>query len=103
MGSYTLHSSEEVRCLPRLDSCLVTRVPHLSAAQIKDWLLERFPTLKVGDSTVRLYVKELRGINQIPKQNPQRTYQAVPELPMGQQIQVDWGGRPSNPPLKVVR
>lgn len=65
--------------------------PHLSAAQIKDWLLERFPTLKVGDSTVRLYVKELREINQIPKQNPQRTYQAVPELPMGQQIQVDWG------------
>ena len=30
--------------------------PHLSAAQIKDWLLERFSDLKVGDSTTRLYV-----------------------------------------------
>lgn len=29
--------------------------PHLSAAQIKDWLLERFSDLNVGDSTVRLW------------------------------------------------
>ena len=28
--------------------------PHLSAAQIKDWLLEKSPHLQVGDSTVRL-------------------------------------------------
>lgn len=34
--------------------------PHLSAAQIKDWLLERFPDLKVADSTTRLYVNEVR-------------------------------------------
>lgn len=27
--------------------------PHLSAAQIKDWLLERYPNISVGDSTVR--------------------------------------------------
>ena len=65
--------------------------PHLSSAQVKDWLLERFPDLKVGDSTVRLYVTHLREVHQIPKQESPRQYQAVPELPMGQQIQVDWG------------
>jgi len=39
----------------------------LSAAQIKDWLLERFPDLKVGDSTTRLYVNEVREEYQIAK------------------------------------
>ena len=65
--------------------------PHLSAAQIKDWLLERFPDLKVGDSTVRLYVNEVRETFQISKQATERQYDAVQELPMGKQMQVDWG------------
>ena len=65
--------------------------PHLSAAQIKDWLLERYPDLDVGESTVRLYVKELREIHQIEKKAHTRQYTAVPEQPMGKQIQVDWG------------
>lgn len=29
--------------------------PHLSVAQIKDWLIKKFSQLKFGDSTVRLY------------------------------------------------
>jgi len=41
--------------------------PHLSAAQIHDWLLERYPNLVVGESTVRAYVKEMREIYQIEK------------------------------------
>ncbi|TLG80504.1 IS21 family transposase [Vagococcus zengguangii] len=65
--------------------------PHLSAAQVKDWLIERYPDLTVGDSTVRMYVKELREKYQIEKEVKVRQYQAVPELPMGKQIQVDWG------------
>jgi transposase len=65
--------------------------PHLSAAQIKDWLLERYPDLEVGDSTVRLYVSEIREIYQIEKKAIVRQYEAVPEQPMGKQIQVDWG------------
>lgn len=65
--------------------------PHLSAAQIKDWLLERYPDLQIGESTVRLYVKELREIYQIEKKVHSRQYTAVPEQPMGKQIQVDWG------------
>lgn len=65
--------------------------PHLSAAQIKDWLLERYPDLIVGDSTVRLYVNEVREVYQIEKKAHVRQYEAVVEQPMGKQIQVDWG------------
>ncbi|PEA55758.1 IS21 family transposase [Bacillus pseudomycoides] len=65
--------------------------PHLSAAQIKDWLLERYPELEIGDSTVRLYVKEMREVYQIEKKAMVRQYEAVPEQPMGKQLQVDWG------------
>lgn len=65
--------------------------PHLSAAQIHDWLLERYPNLVVGGSTVRSYVKEVREIYHIEKKVIVRQYEAVPEQPMGKQIQVDWG------------
>jgi transposase len=65
--------------------------PHLSAAQIKDWLLERYPDIRVGDSTVRLYVSEVREIYHIEKKANVRQYEAVAEQPMGKQIQVDWG------------
>ena len=65
--------------------------PHLSAAQIQDWLIERYPDLVIGESTVRTYVKEIREIYQIEKKKITRQYEAVPEQPMGKQIQVDWG------------
>lgn len=65
--------------------------PHLSAAQIQDWLLERHPNLEIGESTVRSYVREIREIYQIEKKNIVRQYEAVPEQPMGKQLQVDWG------------
>lgn len=65
--------------------------PHLSAAQIKDWLLEKFPHLQVGDSTVRLYIQEVREKYQIAKTVKVRHYEAIPQQPMGKQLQVDWG------------
>jgi len=63
----------------------------LSGAQVYDWLKERYPKITVGESTVRRYVNELREIYSIPKQITYRQYQAVEELPMGKQIQVDFG------------
>lgn len=63
----------------------------LSGAQVYDWLKERYPNFMVGESTVRRYVNELREIYSIPKQVTYRQYQAVEELPMGKQIQVDFG------------
>lgn len=65
--------------------------PHLSGAQIHDWLLERYPDLVVGGSTLRSYVKDIREIYQIEKKVIVRQYEAVPEQPMGKQLQVDWG------------
>ncbi|MDR4887983.1 IS21 family transposase [Fredinandcohnia sp. QZ13] len=65
--------------------------PDLSSAQVEDWLKERYPTIKVGGSTVRGYVSELRNIYHIPKVVRVRDHEAVEELPMGHQVQVDWG------------
>lgn len=63
----------------------------MTAAQVYDWLLERYPSLNVGESTVRAYVRELREKYDIPKKKSTRSYEAVPELPMGVQAQVDFG------------
>ncbi|WP_071461301.1 IS21 family transposase [Bacillus massilinigeriensis] len=65
--------------------------PDLSSAQIEDWLKERVPTIKVGSSTLRSYVSELRDTYHIPKVIRIRDHEAVEELPMGMQVQVDWG------------
>lgn len=65
--------------------------PDLSAAQVHDWLKERYENLMVGESTVRGYVKELREKYSIPKTVEKRTYEAIPDSPMGQQAQVDFG------------
>lgn len=65
--------------------------PDLSAAQIFDWLEEKLRIDFVTEGTVRNYVNELREAYHIPKVLSERDFSAVPELPMGQQIQVDFG------------
>ncbi len=61
--------------------------PHLSAAQMQDWLLERFPNFVVGESICKSIAEEY----QIEKTRKAREYEAVVEQPMGKQMQVDWG------------
>src|SRR5690606_6955069 len=65
--------------------------PDMSAAQVEDWLKEKYEDLKVGESTVRSYVRELREQYQIKKESSPRIYEAIPDSPMGEQIQVDFG------------
>jgi transposase len=65
--------------------------PDLTAAQVQDWLKEKYPEYKVGESTVRSYVRCLREDYQIPRESSTRDYQAVPDPPMGEQIQADFG------------
>ncbi len=65
--------------------------PDLSSAQVEDWLKERYPKLLIGSSTVRGYVSDIRDFYHIPKVIRTRDFEAVEELPMGQQAQVDWG------------
>ncbi|MGE7331359.1 IS21/IS408/IS1162 family transposase, partial [Bacillus thuringiensis] len=71
--------------------CWLEEHPDLSAAQIHDWLTERYPSLSVGESTVRLYVSSLREDYQIPKILQTRKYEAIPDPPMGHQAQVVFG------------
>lgn len=63
----------------------------LSSAQIHDWLQEKLKVKHVSEGTVRNYVKEIREFYHIPKQVSTRTFGAIPELPMGKQMQVDFG------------
>ena len=65
--------------------------PDLSSAQIADWLEESYPTFEVGESTIRDYVRDMRKEYNIPKVTHKRVYEAVPDLPMGYQAQVDFG------------
>lgn len=67
--------------------------PDLSGAQIFDWLEEKLKVDSVTEGTVRNYVNELREAYHyhIPKVVSEREFSVVPELPMGQQIQVDFG------------
>ncbi|MDY0406602.1 IS21 family transposase [Virgibacillus sp. 179-BFC.A HS] len=65
--------------------------PDMTAAQVFDWLTEKYEGLEVAESTVRLYVRYLRKQYDIKKEKNPRSHEAVPELPMGQQLQVDFG------------
>src|SRR5690606_38561944 len=58
------------------------KYPDLSAAQVMDWLQERYEGVKVSESTVRSYVRGLRMEYGIPKEKSLRQYEAVEELPM---------------------
>ena len=65
--------------------------PDTSAAIVHDRLEEKYPDLSVAESTVRAYINDLRKEYKIAKIVEQRTYEAVPECPMGSQAQVDFG------------
>jgi transposase len=68
----------------------LTEYPTLSAAQVCDWLKEHYGASH-AERTVSRYVKELREEHRLPKNTETREYEAVPELPPGQQMQVDFG------------
>ncbi|MBL5848422.1 transposase, partial [Bacillus sporothermodurans] len=65
--------------------------PDMSAAQVEDWLRERDSSLEISESTVRGYVRKLREDYDLPKEIRVRDYEAVPEMAMGEQAQVDFG------------
>ena len=72
--------------------CL-TKYPDMSAAQIYDWIKERtcLETLDFQKRAFRSYVQAIREEYDIKKPVSSRQYEAVEELPMGQQAQVDMG------------
>jgi transposase len=65
--------------------------PSMTAAQVRDWLAEKYQ-LDASERTVRRYVAKLREKRGITKQTePKREYEALEELPKGQQMQLDFG------------
>jgi transposase len=68
------------------------RYPDLSGYQIHDWLLEHYPNVEVSRRTVSNFVAYLRQKYNLPKPpKSSRDFSPVPELPYGQQAQVDFG------------
>lgn len=69
------------------------KYPDMSAAQVYDWLKERtgLETLEFQERAFRSYVKEIREEYDIKKPETNRQYEAVDELPMGKQGQIDMG------------
>ncbi|MDD4148336.1 MAG: IS21 family transposase [Candidatus Cloacimonetes bacterium] len=68
----------------------LTEYPSTSAAQVCDWLKEHYNEY-FKERTVSRYVKDLRIKYSLKKTARPRDYEAVEELPVGQQIQVDFG------------
>lgn len=68
----------------------IRKHPDISAAQIHDWLEENGIT-DISSASVRNYVSELRELHHLPKISDVRDYEAVAELPIGYQAQVDFG------------
>jgi transposase len=65
--------------------------PCMTAAQVQDWLEERH-RLDTAGRTIRRFVAKLREKHGITrKAEPKREYEAVEELPKGQQAQLDFG------------
>ena len=65
--------------------------PCMTAAQVCYWLAEKH-RFDASDRTVRKYVAKLRAKHGITKETePKRDYEAVEELPMGHQLQLDFG------------
>lgn len=63
----------------------------MTSAQVLDWLQERKLDGGVSEGTVRNYVRQLREECGIPQVKYVRQYEAVDELPAGQQMQMDFG------------
>jgi transposase len=74
-----------VRCLQKY--------PDMTAAQVYDWIKERtgMKTLPFRQRSFRNYVNAIREEYDIPRPDTTRQYEAVEELPMGKQAQVDMG------------
>jgi transposase len=65
--------------------------PCMTAAQVRDWLEERYQ-LDAAERSVRRFVAKLREQHGIArKDEPKREYEAVEELPKGYQVQLDFG------------
>jgi transposase len=69
----------------------ITDFRDISAAQVLDWIKERYNEIDFKERSLRLYISNLREEYNLPKAESIRQFEEVPELPMGYQAQVDMG------------
>lgn len=69
----------------------ITDFRDISAAQVLDWIKERYGEVDFKERSLRLYISNLRQEYNLPKASPIRQFEEVDELPMGYQSQVDMG------------
>lgn len=67
-----------------------SRIPNAKRSKVCDWLKEHYNAC-FSERTVSRYVKSLREEYNLDKKPNPRDYEAVTELPPGQQLQVDFG------------
>lgn len=67
------------------------KYPDLSAAQVHDWLKEHYDNIEASSKTVFNFVAYVRLKYNLSKQERERDFVKVAELPYGQQAQVDFG------------
>lgn len=94
MNNWVIHLKSRRKKLDLHKELILTWLydhPDMTAAQVYDWLQEKYNEIEVSESTVRAYVRELRKAYNIPRESKPREYEAIPDPPMGEQIQVDFG------------
>ena len=69
----------------------IKKYPSITAAQVFDWLEEKYRKLAFNEVTLRNYVRSIRESHNIPKDPVSRQYEAVDDPPLGKQMQVDFG------------
>lgn len=67
------------------------KYPQMTAAQVFDWLEEKYGDIDFNEATMRNYVRFVRKEYNIPKDTLLRQYEASDDPPMGKQMQVDFG------------
>jgi transposase len=70
---------------------MLKKHPDFTSAQIFDRLHEKYSKLSFCESTLRAAIRGFRQKYEIPKAKHPREYEEVDELPMGLQMQVDFG------------
>jgi len=85
----TRHKKLDIYQMEILD--WLKKYPDLSAAQVLDWLMEKYSITNICEGTVRNYVRWLREEYNVLKIIYKRQYEAVIDPPMGYQAQVDFG------------
>lgn len=88
-----LYSVNREQLLSNYEETIISwlrQYPTMTAAQVCDWLKEHYEE-NIKERTVSRYVKALREKYNLRKSNHPRDYEAVEELPMGKQLQVDFG------------